>query len=128
MSDIAAKTYFSFPKPLLAAILAGLLLPAAGAGAQEKVGFNGPGPDLATVAEVSKMKDDARVSLQGNLVKHLGDEVYLFQDATGAIEVEIEAEAWRGISVKPEDLIVISGEVDKDWSHTSIDVSSVSRQ
>ena len=91
-------------------------------------GFRGPGPDLVTVKQALEMRDDTRVSLKGNIVKSLGDEAYTFKDATGTIEVEIDDDIWRGQMVKPEDVVVISGEMDKDWSHISIDVSSVTKE
>lgn len=112
---------------LLAAVFF-ILGPTWAAEAQNSGGFSGPGPELTTVQEAQKMRDDSRVSLKGNLVKSLGDEVYLFRDATGTIEVEIDGDIWRGQNIKPEDIVVISGELDKEWNHTSIDVSSISKQ
>jgi len=91
-------------------------------------GFNGPGPALLTVQQALEMRDDARVSVKGNIVGSLGDEAYTFKDATGTIEVDIDNEVWRGQTIAPEDVVVISGEVDKEWNHASIDVSSISKQ
>lgn len=91
-------------------------------------GFSGPGPDVTTVKQALQMNDDSRISLRGKIVRSLGDEMYLFQDATGTIEVEIDYEVWRGLNVTPEDTVVISGEVDRDWSRRTIDVSSVVKE
>lgn len=88
-------------------------------------GFSGPGPDLVTVQQALAMRDDARVSLQGSITRSLGDETYMFVDATGSIEVEIDHRVWRGQQITPQDVVVISGEVDREWNHVSIDVSSV---
>lgn len=88
-------------------------------------GFSGPGPDLVTVQQALAMRDDARVSLQGSIARSLGDETYMFVDATGSIEVEIDHRVWRGQQITPQDVVVISGEVDREWNHVSIDVSSV---
>lgn len=88
-------------------------------------GFSGPGPDLVTVQQALAMRDDARVSLQGSITRSLGDETYMFVDATGSIEVEIDHRVWRGQQITPQDVVVISGEVDGEWNHVSIDVSSV---
>ena len=88
-------------------------------------GFSGPGPDLVTVQQALAMRDDARVSLQGSITRSLGDETYIFVDATGSIEVEIDHRVWRGQQITPQDVVVISGEVDREWNHVSIDVSSV---
>ncbi len=57
--------------------------------------------------------------------KSLGDEKYLFKDASGAITVEIDDDDWNGLNVTPQDLIEIRGEVDKDLFDTKIDADSV---
>ena len=99
-----------------------------GALAAQGGGFSGPGPDMVTVKEALNMRDDARVTLKGSIVRSLGDEAYTFKDATGTIEVEIDNDVWRGLSVGPEDIVVISGEIDKDWNHISVDVSTIRKQ
>ncbi|MDR1125417.1 MAG: NirD/YgiW/YdeI family stress tolerance protein [Deltaproteobacteria bacterium] len=109
---------------LLTASLAGF----AGAGSALAAGFTGPGPDLVTVQQVRGMNDDAGVTLKGNIIKNLGGESYTFQDATGSIEVEIDHEIWRGQQVGPDDTVLISGEVDKDWNQITIDVDSLVKQ
>lgn len=88
-------------------------------------GYTGPGPDLVTVQQALSLPDDSGVTLKGKIVKSLGDESYTFQDATGSIEVEIDHEIWRGQQVGPNDTVVIIGEMDKDWTKTSVDVSSL---
>ncbi len=105
------------------ALAEGLAAPGSNAG-----GFSGPGPELATVQQALSMRDDSKVSIKGSIVKNLGDEMYVFQDATGTIEVEIDNDNWHGQTVTPADIVIISGEVDKEWSHTYIDVSSVVKQ
>lgn len=91
-------------------------------------GFTEPCPELFTVQQVEKMRDDSQVTLKGNIIKRLGKEKYLFQDATGSIEVEIDDKIWRGQTISPKDTVTIYGEVDKDWNHTSIDVDSINKQ
>ena len=88
-------------------------------------GFTGPGPDLVTVAQASSMSDDARVAIKGSIVKSLGGEHYLFQDGTGSIEVEIDHDIWRGLQVGPNDVVIIYGEVEKEWMHREIDVKRI---
>ena len=109
-------------------ITAALAAFATGALAAQGGGFSGPGPDLVTVKQALEMRDDTRVTLKGSIVRSLGDEAYTFKDATGTIEVEIDNEIWRGLNVGPEDIVVISGEIDRDWNHISVDVSSISKQ
>ena len=96
--------------------------------AAERGGFSGPGPALVTVKQALEMPDDAKVTLKGKIVKSLGDDSYVFQDATGTIEVEIDHDVWRGQNITPEDVVVITGEMDKDWNHKAIDVSSLTKE
>ncbi len=87
--------------------------------------FQGPGLTPVSVAEALKMNDDAPVVLNGQIEKSLGGEKYQFKDSTGTVVIEIDDEDWRGLDVKPEDVITIKGEVDKDMFKTEIDVDSV---
>lgn len=88
-------------------------------------GFTGPGLSVSTVAEANKMSDDQPVVLVGQIQQSLGDEKYLFKDASGTITIEIDDEDWRGVNVTPEDTIEISGEVDKDLFDIKVDVNTV---
>ena len=88
-------------------------------------GFTAPGPALSTVQQAKDMRDDSPVTLQGHIVQHLGDDHYLFKDNTGTINVEIDHKRWQGQNVGPNDLVEISGEVEKDWSELGIDVKRI---
>lgn len=97
--------------------------------AQSGGGFVGPGPAVSgtTVQQALTMRDDSPVTLTGKIVSSLGDEKYLFRDATGEIIIEIDDEDWRGITVSPETTLEIVGEVDKEFmGRTKIDVNSFS--
>lgn len=88
-------------------------------------GYTGPGPELVTVKQALDMWDDDWVTLKGRIVKSLGDDMYTFHDGSGSITVEIDDDVWQGLSVGPETVVVISGEIDKDWMHTEVEVSSI---
>lgn len=94
-------------------------------GPQQAGGFQGPGLAPSSVAEALKLNDDTPVVLVGQIEKSLGDEKYLFKDASGSVTMEIDNEDWRGVTVTPKDTIVIQGEIDKDFFKTEIDVDSV---
>ena len=94
-------------------------------GPQQAGGFQGPGLAPSSVAEALKLNDDTPVVLVGQIEKSLGDEKYLFKDASGSVTVEIDNEDWRGVTVTPKDTIDIQGEIDKDFFKTEIDVDSV---
>lgn len=90
-------------------------------------GFEGPGLKVSSVAEALKLADETPVVLEGSIVKSLGHEKYLFKDSSGSVVIEIDNDDWNGITVKPENIIEIKGEVDKEiFKDTKIDVDSIS--
>ena len=93
--------------------------------AQNSGGYTGPALSQITVKEAKKLSDDKPVVLVGKIEKGLGGEKYLFKDATDSVTIEIDDDKWRGLTVGPEDLIEIRGEVDKDFTSFKIDVDSV---
>ncbi|HFQ4954747.1 TPA: YgiW/YdeI family stress tolerance OB fold protein [Vibrio vulnificus] len=95
---------------------------------QQQGGFTGPKVGgVNTVANALTARDDTTVELTGNIVQSLGNEIYLFKDATGEIQVEIDHEDWRGQNVAPKDKVLIIGEVDSELVSTKIDVDSIQK-
>ena len=90
-------------------------------------GFIANPSSVTTVKQALGMRDDAFVTLRGNIVQQVGKDNYLFQDSTGSIQLDIDSDKWRGQSVSPADLVEIQGEVDKDWNSMEIDVERVSK-
>lgn len=91
-------------------------------------GFYGPTAPSAsvTVAEAKNLKDESFVVLKGNIKQMVGKEKYLFEDKTGSIVIEIDDDDWNGLSVSPEDIVEIRGEVDTHWRKpTDIEVESI---
>ena len=89
-------------------------------------GFQGPGIEMITVSEALNLPDDAAVKISGKIQKSLGNEKYLFKDATGTIIIEIDDDEWNGVNATPDTEIVIMGEVDKGMlEDAEIDVESV---
>ena len=74
-------------------------------------GFNDSGATsgIVTVKSISDMRDDIPVTLEGYIVKQLGDDNYIFKDDTGEIKVEIDAEGFRGANVTPKTRVRIVG-------------------
>lgn len=84
-------------------------------------GFNNPAP--SSVAEVLKNgRDDQIVTLRGRLTRHLHKDHYEFTDQAGnTIEVELDDDKnWNHIA--KDQLIDITGEIDKDFTRMTIDV------
>ncbi len=94
-------------------------------GPDQTGGFQGPGLSSTTVAEALKMGDDTAVVLEGKIEKSLGKEQYMFSDATGSVTIEIDNDDWRGVTVTPNDTVIIRGEVEKDFFKTEIDVDAI---
>lgn len=88
-------------------------------------GFNGPNVTETTVAKAKEQSDDTWVVLTGKVTKQIGDELYVFEDSTGSINVDIDNKIWRGQTVTPENTVKIEGEVDKNWDRTEIDVKKI---
>lgn len=91
-------------------------------------GYTGP---IATISvmEALELRDDAGVVLEGYIVRSIGGEKYEFKDKTGSVTIEIDDDYnWQGQSVGPEDLVVIFGEVDRDFREFKIDVDRVEKK
>lgn len=68
---------------------------------------------VMTVKFAKTMHDGATISLRGNLIKHLGDDRYVFRDKTDHIEAIIPAAVFDGREVQPDQLLSINGSLDK---------------
>ncbi len=92
-----------------------------------KGGFSGPSVEIITVENAKGMEDDTFVILHGNITKSLGDDMYIFTDGTGTINIEIDEDEWNGVTVGPEDVVEIRGEIDKGWASIEIDVDQIKK-
>ena len=90
-------------------------------------GFVGPNGSITTVASAKSLRDDAWVTLRGNIVERISDDLHVFKDATGTVNVDIDHKRWNGVTVTPQDVVEIQGEVDKDWNSVEIDVKQISK-
>lgn len=91
----------------------------------ETGGFKDNNIKINTVTEAKQMRDDSFVVLEGRIEKQIKSEDYLFTDATGSIVVEIDDDDWKGVTVTPQDTVIITGEVDKEFTTTEIDVKTI---
>ncbi|WP_106661782.1 YgiW/YdeI family stress tolerance OB fold protein [Escherichia coli] len=88
-------------------------------------GFAGPSPAVSSVSQAKTRWDDSWVVLEGNIIRHVGHELYEFRDNSGTAYVEIDDKYWMGQSISPTDKVRIEGEVDKDWNSVEIDVKNI---
>ena len=92
-------------------------------------GFTGPQAQGAnTVAGALKARDDTMVTLKGNIIRQVAHEKYEFKDSTGVMIVEIDDDKWNGLSVGPNDVVEIYGEVDSEiYSKNEVDVKFIKK-
>jgi uncharacterized protein (TIGR00156 family) len=88
-------------------------------------GYKGPGAVVTTVAEAKTLRDDTPVILQGRIDRFLGDERYLFSDDSGNITVEMDDKIWGTLSVDQNDLVEITGEVDRGYRELEVEVRTI---
>ena len=84
-------------------------------------------PTYWAVTEVVEMPDNTPVVMRGKIKQNMGDEMFLFEDSTGTIMLEIDEEDWNGNTVRVDDIVTIYGTVDKGGRVTEIDVTSVEK-
>ena len=98
--------------------------------------FAGPGmnkntktkqPTYWSVMEVVELPDNSPVVMRGRITKNMGDEMFVFEDNSGTIMLEIDEEDWNGNTVRVDDIVTIYGNVDKGSDYIEIDVSSVEK-
>lgn len=111
--------------PVLAAQTGGFVDPNAPTAQVQKGGFSGPNGTVATVKQAQDMKDDAWVTMCGNIEKRIGDEDYQFRDATGTMKVEIDHKRWEGQTISPKDNVELQGKIDKDFNSVELDVKQI---
>ncbi|MEX3018188.1 YgiW/YdeI family stress tolerance OB fold protein [Kluyvera sp. STS39-E] len=88
-------------------------------------GFVGPNGTVTTSANAKSMRDDTWVTLRGNIIERISDDLYIFKDASGTVNVDIDHKRWNGQTITPQDVVEIQGEVDKDWNSVEIDVKQI---
>ena len=73
--------------------------------------YNG---NILTISELKDKHDDTYVVLEGNIIKKINDEKFLFKDSTGKIEIEIDDDKnYLLKNINKNTLIQIYGEYEK---------------
>jgi len=89
-------------------------------------GFNGSTVGYS-VAEALKRPDDSYITVKGNIIKRISSDKYLFKDATGTMTVEIDNEKWGNLDISETDILELSGEIEKKFNSTHLDVDTVKK-
>ena len=79
---------------------------------------------VVTVNQIPNMMDNQNVVMTGYIIEDLGDKMYVFQDSTGTIAVEIEPMLIQEMMITPNTKMKIKGELDKG-DNDEIDVIEV---
>ena len=90
-------------------------------------GFVNGNQTVSKAADANTWKDDQYIILQGNIIKQVGKDDFIFKDTSGEIQVEIDRKAWRGQDISPSDEVKLYGEVDKSWNKTEVDIERVEK-
>lgn len=73
-------------------------------------------PTYQSVADVLKNPiDDARVVLEGYIIRQVGKEKYIFSDGTTEIRVEIDRKYFPATPINEKTKVQIRGEIEKDF-------------
>ena len=80
---------------------------------------------ISKVSDVQNMSDDSTVYIQGYLIQNLGNEMYMFQDNSGTISIEIDDDLLASNTVAPNALVWIVAEVNKDGQVTSLEAEEI---
>lgn len=75
-------------------------------------GFLGPKSGVTTVKEALRAWDDTLVEIKGKIIAQVGHEKYKFSDGKDTIIIEIDDDDWYGLTVGPDEVVTIYGEVD----------------
>ena len=79
-------------------------------------GFQGPqtGAAINSVTMAMQARDDAYCTLEGRLTEKLAGhkDLYMFEDASGRMVVDIDDEKFAGRVVTPQNTVRLHGEVD----------------
>lgn len=87
--------------------------------------MNNSYPAVWTVTEVVSLPDDTPVVMRGRITKNMGNNIFVFEDASGTIMMEIDEESWNGNTVRVDDIVTVYGNVDKGSNYTEVDVDSI---
>ncbi|MBW8017516.1 MAG: NirD/YgiW/YdeI family stress tolerance protein [Planctomycetes bacterium] len=80
---------------------------------------------VITVAEARQLEDDAKVALEGFIIEDLSDNMFLFRDATGDIDLEIDEKVWNERDMDPDQVVRVFGEIDRENDSLKVEVETI---
>jgi uncharacterized protein (TIGR00156 family) len=82
-----------------------------------------PNFPVSTIAQAKGLPDNAPVAIEGKIIRPLGKELFEISDGRDTVTVEIDDHHWYAF--RPEDTIIIYGEVDRHGFRYIIEAHSV---
>ena len=89
-------------------------------------GFNGQ-TQKASIVEALNLPNDSYVTVQGNIVKRLSSDTYMFKDNSGTMTVEIDNTKWGALVVNEKDTLELTGEIERKFNQVQLEVDSVKK-
>jgi uncharacterized protein (TIGR00156 family) len=80
---------------------------------------------ISKVTDINSMQGNSVVYIQGYLIQNLGNNTYVFQDASGTINIEIDQDLINGNTITPDAVVWIVATVDKEGDITSLDAEEI---
>ena len=85
-----------------------------------------PMMEMITIEQAQTLADNTPVTIEGMIIQNLGNEKYSFKDTSGNTTVlEIDEEDWNGMTINPQDMVIITGKTDKGMGEFEIDVDTI---
>ena len=84
--------------------------------------------DISNVKSAQDMSEDNFITLQGQIEKRISKNMYQFKDSSGIMMVKIDKKIWRGQTVNANDIVQISGKIDKKDNKIILDVDSLMKK
>ena len=79
----------------------------------------------STVAAAKNMPEETIVVLEGTIAPGEDEEMYVFTDNTGSIDVVIDEEDMEGLNIGANDVVIIEGEIDQNGDNIEVDVDEI---
>ena len=79
----------------------------------------------STVAAAKSMPEETIVVLEGTIAPGEDEEMYVFTDNTGSIDVVIDEEDMEGLNIGANDIVIIEGEIDQNGDNIEVDVEEI---
>ena len=94
--------------------------------AKQDAGYNGSeDTGQATIAGIRDVRENAWVTLEGNILKKEGGDRYQFRDKTGTISIIAPKKVFDGKEYDSQDLVRISGSVTGKGDNVTVHVKEL---